>query len=362
MMLCLISWPYVLLSLYFHIRLVTALPQINQVSQRMTNLSVKNLCPAKYSQNSAISLCVRCTARHILDMRRCISTELNQKRADGMMMNFPYGFTDDILVDGSFPTVPPGRKFRQPLAGIAFGWNDLTIVLTVNIDSCSRVDWGSLTGPFNTTSQIATIGNIVDQLFDLEPRRAIEVVRDNAALGKQEAESLLKKIFPDDIPSLTISQEIESIARNATLKAISTVLYKGVGGGLLMIGVQASAHALTSVHPAVDQAIEIGAVLFLILQIYLAIIDWLTEVLDKDPNLGPYGWTMWIVQAVISRLQALSEVIARQSPSIPRLDREALDRLVEVLARSARGFRLPQLGMTEVMNTENVNPTGPDAC
>ena len=279
---------------------------------------------------------IRCQDRGIHDAKTCIITELSQDGPDGLR----FGPIAEI-------------EFTN-LHGIR------TILMAISIDDCRRVDWTKPVGPLDLPDRKvpnASIENIVQELFLLQPRDAIALAMNNALASAQEARAFLNKAAPLTAgQTLDFSLELEADLKNATIKMIDDILCKGLGGvGTTWIAIEGSALlGLGTPSLSGDQSLVFGALATLSLLTQNAVVDFLRTALDEDIlYIAAYRWVLWIILSITSRTTEL----VRNLPPLPRyIDRAAVRRALVDLVRSDHGVEIPRLGLTTWNSAINPSP------
>ena len=202
--------------------------------------SIEDICPT----SAAADWCYRCVQLYnIQDAKQCYFRELTQQMPDEFSTIREEGLLE--LPDGLVIPVKRG-KWGYTTADVYFLGNGKNIALSVNIDSCRRVNWDTYVGPMNVDNKRlddVTMEDIVNQLFALTNEDAANLVLVNAREGKREVEAFLNKANSQQLSyGPTLSEEIEAIG-NKTIQYISNVVCKAAGGTALSSGTWLSMQA-----------------------------------------------------------------------------------------------------------------------
>ena len=121
-------------------------PQSSKEVREIFNTTTHVLCP----ETTGYQFCQRCADRNIRDMKRCISTELSQKEPDGRH-RYESGGTVTTVDGADF--YQPGGRWGVTTADALFSVNGTQFQLSINIDSCRRVDSNTHVGPLNVRNK-----------------------------------------------------------------------------------------------------------------------------------------------------------------------------------------------------------------
>ena len=296
-------------------------------------------------------------------MKRCISTELSQKYPDGesLYLRQRIWTTDDGRSIGI-----PGEKWRWTTADAYFVVNGTMVELSVNIDSCRRVSWDTRVGPLDVGNQRlpnAAIQDVVNQLFKLPARTAVELVLSNARQGLEEVRDFLNSAAPlRSTLGLTVSGNLEAGFKNATIKLLNSVVCRAGGGTAAWIAVTARMqHKLDGRPPTLNDALESGAVAGMVLIIYTCIIEYLEEILEKPLIVAAAGWFLWVIQCCNSRMRQLVNDLLPFPPT--RFDPEAVAKAFLSMIGLDREPTSPRLRVADSVIAHGNLPAGnPGAC
>ena len=278
-------------------------------AQRITNLS--DNVPCRYD------FCHRCVDRNIRDAKKCIYVELDQEKPDGLTWR-PTGPAS--FPDGNLLTTGPNKVIDDNLAGAVFIVNERRYYFAVNIDSCRRVSSVTRIGPLFVGGQRkdnVTIGQIVDQLFSLPAKAAVQLVLSNARQGRDRVQTYFDGIETiQSAQNISLYEELEDSLKNASIKWVSNVVFQVGGGTGAWIATTAFLnHQLQSAQQPPSEALEKGAIATMVLLTYLATIQFLEDVVEKPLLVATIDWVLWIIGIVVGRMWQLIEDLG----PLPRL-------------------------------------------
>ena len=269
--------------------------------------------------------------KKILDKKTCILAELNQKSSDGYRAE-----------SGEF------KWQQEDMAMVIFYSNGKLVELGVNIDSCRRITQDSRVGPMDIADrQMAEviIEQLVNQLFCLQPKEAVDIVIHNVPQGLKSVRAYLNSAAPlQSSHGLSFSTDLEADLKNASIKLMNGLICKAGGGTAVMISMNVFLDELyTGLGPPQRQALQTGAFSTMALLMYLEIYSFLEEVLERPLMVAAAGWVLWIFQAFVSRLR---QVIA-DLPPLPRFDlnREAIKSAFMEIVRQSLEVSSSVLGL-----------------
>ena len=350
---------------FSHSQLTSALPDGYKEAQKDQDLTAYQPCAwdAGSSSYFGSNFCLRCLRLGLTNPIACIIKELGQSKPDGFLANVG---TEDLGNERIISMVPyytgVGPKIQVTKADIRFIMYDIDFVFEVNIDSCRRVDWTEPLGPLilpKRQVRSTTMKNIVNELFLLPTREAIELTLANAQQSEQEASAYVNAVSPFlASQGSTLYQELQTDFKNASIKMIDDVLCKGVGGVSAWLAVQAiGPRVLGADLTGEKEDLLIGAIAALCAYSMTAVIDWLRAVLEKEILVADrYQWVLWIVLSIISKIRSFIKSL----PPLPRvLDRDAVRRIIVRLTQANEAVGSPQLGLT---NVQIASSEGPNAC
>lgn len=135
---------------------------------------------------------------------------------------------------------------------------------------------------------------------------AVDTVLNNTSQGLEEVEALLKPTSPTGLAQgLNISEELEVNWRNPGIKVIDALVLNAIGGTACWMLASSVALALSPSTPTPSESLRNGAIATMALLTYLAIIEWLREILKEEPVLRFVKWVLWVVQCTVSSMRKL---------------------------------------------------------